>query len=203
MRTSLVSQTACVAAAAFVCFFSAPASGETWDAADRAALRRGEAVVRLVEDDDGPGGRLQAAIDIAAAPSAVWPVMIDCAGAPNFVPRLESCSILETGADGGYDLREHKVQWIPLLPRLTLQFRSDYVVEREIRVHRTGGDLSRMEGVWRLEPIDGGRATRLHYDFSMATQTPLPRFIVRGAMVRDTPGVLEAVRAEVMRRNPS
>jgi hypothetical protein len=165
---------------------------------DEVRLLRGEVVAHIVQER-GPGGRLVAAIDIPAAPSVVWSVMLDCARAPAYVPGLDSCRIVEAATDGSSDVREHRIRWIALLPLLTLRFRSDYVAEREIRVTRVGGDLAAMQGAWRLEPRNGGRATRLHYDFRIVPSTLLPSGLVRAGLLRDTPKVLEAVRQEVAR----
>ena len=166
--------------------------------ADEARLVRGEVVARIVREP-GPGGRLTAAIDIPAPPEAVWAVMLDCDSAPDYVPGLESCRVLQRAADGGSDLREHRIRWLAFLPRLTLRFRSDYVAEREIHVTRTSGDLAEMEGTWRLEPRENGRSTRLHYDFRLVPNTFIPSGWVRAGLLRDTPRVLEAVRTEVVR----
>ncbi len=165
---------------------------------EEARLRRGEVVARIIQER-GPGGRLVAAIDIPAAPSVVWSVMLDCARAPAYVPGLDSCRIVEAAADGGSDVREHRIRWIALLPRLTLRFRSTYIAEREIRVTRISGDLAAMQGAWRLEALNDGRATRLHYDFRIVPSTLLPSGLVRAGLLRDTPKVLEAVRTEVAR----
>jgi len=165
---------------------------------DDACLRGGEVIADVVKER-GPGGRLVAAIDIPATPSVVWAVMLDCEQAPNYVPGLDACQILESSTDGSFDVREHRIRWIALLPRMTLQFRSDYEFEREIRVARTGGDLADMRGTWTLEPIDGGQATRLHYDFQMVPSSLLPSGMVRAGLLRDTPKVLKAVRTEVAR----
>jgi carbon monoxide dehydrogenase subunit G len=174
-----------------------PARAE-WSPGEVARLGRGEVVVEIVEEP-GPGGRLKAAIDIAAPPRLVWKVMLDCARAPAYVPGLQACRVLSAAADGSSDTREHRVRWIALLPSLTLQFRSDYIPEREIRVRRTGGDLAVMDGLWRLEPLQDGRGTRLHYDFRMAPRAPVPSGMIRAGLARDTPRVLEAVRREVER----
>ncbi len=174
-----------------------PARAE-WTDADLARLRRGEVAVRIVPER-GPGGRLQAAIDIPGAPGDVWKVMLDCARAPDYVPGLQSCRVLNAEPDGASDEREHRVRWIAILPALTLRFRSEYQFEREIRVTRTGGDLAVMDGVWRLEPLPDGRGTRLHYDFRMVPRTPAPAGLIRAGLARDTPRVLEAVRREVTR----
>jgi hypothetical protein len=169
------------------------------NAEEETRLARGEIVAHIIEEP-GAGGRIRAAIDIPAPASFVWRVMLDCARAPLYVPGLESCAILEAAPDGSVDTREHRVRWIALAPPLTLRFRSQYLPEREIRVTRTGGDLAIMQGLWRLEPRQEGRSTRLHYDFRIAPRTPLPAALVRAQLRRETPRVLAAVRAEVARR---
>jgi ribosome-associated toxin RatA of RatAB toxin-antitoxin module len=183
---------------AVLAILSAAASAGALDPKAEARLARGEVVAEIIEER-GPGGRLVAAIDIPASPAIVWRVMRDCDRAATFVPGLEACRILETDPAGRFDVREHRVRWIAILPRLTLRFRSDYADEREIRVTRVGGDLARMEGAWRLEPREGGAATRLHYDFRMAPRAPAPAGLVRAGLLRDTPKVLEAVRAEALK----
>lgn len=125
--------------------------------------------------------------------------MLDCDRAPEYVPGLDACRIIEASEDGSSDLREHRLHWISFLPSLTLRFRSDYVAEQEITIKRVSGDLKDMQGTWRFEPIDDGRATRLHYDFRIVPSTLLPAGLVRSGLVRDTPKVLEAVRTEVAR----
>lgn len=169
-----------------------------WSAIDEAHLARGDAVARIVEER-GPGGRVLAAIDIPAPASVVWAVMLDCERAPLYVPGLQSCAVIERAADGLSDVREHRIRWIALLPSLRLRFRTDYEPERTIRVRRISGDLAAMQGLWALEPREGGTVTRLHYDFHLTPRTPLPSGLVRAGMMRDAPKVLEAVRAEVLR----
>jgi ribosome-associated toxin RatA of RatAB toxin-antitoxin module len=167
-----------------------------WGSSEEARLVNGEAVARIVEEA-GPGGRVLAAIDIRAPASIVWRVMLDCARAPNYVPGLESCAILERAYDGLSDVREHRIRWIALLRTLRLRFRSTYDPERKISVERIEGDLAEMRGSWTLEPR--GAYTRLHYDFHIAPRTPLPSGLIRAGMMRDAPKVLEAVRSEVAR----
>jgi carbon monoxide dehydrogenase subunit G len=161
-------------------------------------LAGGDAVARIVEEE-GPGGRVLAAIDIAAPASVVWGVMLDCDRAPHYVPGLQSCAILERAPDGRSDVREHRIRWISILPTLRLRFRSEYEKERSIRVMRIGGDLAAMQGAWVLEPRENGRVTRLHYDFHLAPRTPVPKGMIRAGMLRDAPKVLEAVRTEISR----
>jgi len=169
-----------------------------WNAADEVRLARGEAVVRVVEQS-GPGGRVVAAIDIPAPASLVWRVMLDCERAPRYVPGLRSCAVIEVDDDGLGDVREHSIRWLAFLPDLRLRFRSHYEPERTIQVTRIGGDLAAMDGAWVLEPREGGRMTRLHYDFRLAPRTPVPSGLIRAGMMRDAPKVLDAVRTEVLR----
>jgi ribosome-associated toxin RatA of RatAB toxin-antitoxin module len=161
-------------------------------------LLRGEVITQIVPEK-GPGGRLMAVIDIPAPPSVVWKVMLDCDRAPEYVPGLDACRIIEASEDGTSDQREHRLHWISFLPSLTLRFRSDYVTEQEIRIKRVSGDLKDMQGTWTFESLDDGRATRLHYDFRIVPSTLLPAGLVRRGLVRDTPKVLKAVRKEVAR----
>jgi hypothetical protein len=177
----------------------APARALTsWEPKEEARLAKGDAVAR-VSDEKGPGGRVLAAIDIPVKADIVWRVMLDCARAPEYVPRLQSCAIVESGADGLSDVRDHTIRWIAILPTVKLRFRSDYEPGRVIRVSRISGDLAAMQGAWVLESRDGGRTTRLHYDFRMAPKTPVPKGLVRSAMLQDAPKVLKTVRAEALR----
>ena len=171
-----------------------------WSPAEEANLSQGRAVARILEEagEAGPGGRLQAAIDIPAPPALVWRILLDCERAPLFVPNLRACRILETAPDGAWDVREHRVRWLAFLPEFTLRFRATYVAEREIRIASEGGDFAEMNGVWRLEPL-AGEATRLHYDVRLTPNRFIPSGLVRSALLRDTPKVLEAVRAEALR----
>jgi ribosome-associated toxin RatA of RatAB toxin-antitoxin module len=178
--------------------FPASASGQ-WTPSQEAALARGEAVAEVVPTT-GAGGRVRAAINISATPAVVWATMLDCAAAPRYVPGLRSCRIIETAPDALSDVREHRIRWTGMLPEMRLRFRSRYQVQRSIAVELIEGDLSAMRGQWRMQPINGGRAVRLDYDFLLVPRVPVPAGMVRSGMVRDAPGVMQAVRDEALRR---
>jgi hypothetical protein len=122
--------------------------------------------------------------------------MLDCARAPAFVPKLKACSVVEGDAARGSDIREHRLAG----PFGTVRnvFRSTYVRERSITTARVGGDLKVAEGVWRLQPIDGGAGTRVAYDSRLALNAPVPGAMVRGALRKDTLLVLRALRREAI-----
>ena len=171
-----------------------------WSPDEKARLRAGEAVARVSEAPSPADGDVRGAIDIAAPASAVWAVLVDCAGAPAFMENLKSCKVIEEGPAGTWDVREHVVQWGLLLPQVRSVFRSDYVHDQSIRFTRTGGDFSYLEGEWRLEPMAGGTATRVHYEARVGFSALVPGVLVRNALMTDIPHFLGVLRAEVQRR---
>lgn len=167
-----------------------------------ATLATGSAVVDVTADPEGGAGVVRAAIDIPAEPGQVWATMIDCERAPRFVKGLKSCRVLERDNAGLWDVREHIVQWLSLLPSTRSEFRSEYVQERSIRFRRTGGDLKALDGEWQLMPLKQGRGTRLTYVARVDPGLPLPDAMVRAAIEADLPRTLEALRHEAVSATP-
>jgi uncharacterized membrane protein len=182
--------------------FGQPARASTnWSPDELAQLQAGSAVVRVTGAEGPADGDVRGAIDIPAPKSAVWVVLYDCAGAPSFMTSLVSCSVTEQGPGGAWDVREHQVQWTSFLPNVRSVFRSDYVNEKSITFKRAGGDLSFLEGEWRLEPLAGGKVTRIHYEARVGFNALVPGFLVRNALIKDIPKFLGVLRQEVLRRS--
>lgn len=162
------------------------------------SLRAGAAVVRVEPDrsEKGAAGAVFGAVEIEATPDRIWAVMTDCARAPQFVPHLESCEILDASADGRSDLRRHVIDYGFPLPKISIVFRSDYDAPHVIAFERAGGDLRIMEGVWRIEAGDRPGVARLFYDARLAIGLPVPRGLIRRNLRRDTPRILLAVKHE-------
>lgn len=173
------------------------AIASTIDTDEIARLASREVVISVVSDDAGADGIVDAAIDVAAPRARVWPVLLDCARAPNFMPALKSCSVLSKDPSNAWDVREHRVSWTDFLPDTRNVFRSEYIKETSIRFTRVEGDLSILDGEWQLEPLDGGTRTRLHYRARIGIDLPVPSFLIRGALERDVPNFLKALRAEI------
>lgn len=161
-------------------------------------LMQGEVLIDI-SSDDSSAGIIKAAIDIPASAKAVWRVMADCARSPKYVPGLVSCKILETASNGKNDVREHVVKWAWFMPPVRSVFRSYYDPWKTIRFQKMDGDLADLSGEWRLEPVNGGKATRLFYSAKIALSLPLPDAMVRGVLERDVPQTLKALRTEVGR----
>lgn len=171
-----------------------------WTSSEEAALLRGEILVEVdALPKPGPGGRVRAGVDIPVGAKALWDLMLDCANAPNYVPKMTHCAVIERSVDSSSDLREQRVRFLPGLNDLKLRFRSYYTPLHEIRFVKDGGDLAILEGSWRIQSLSPN-ASRLHYQADMATKTPFPAGLVRSGMRRDTQAILHAVREEAIRR---
>lgn len=186
--------------AALAMTLAVPCHAEVRIDADAARqLRTGEVILEIAPDESGEAdGHIMAVIDIAAPPPIVFAVMVDCARAMKFVDQLTMCKVLETSADGSYDIREHHSRWLAIMPEMVSVFRSDYVPDREIRFSRVSGDLKFLQGSWQLQPMANGRATRLFYDARVGVDVPVPAFMIRASLESDVRRLLKALRAEVL-----
>lgn len=171
------------------------AAAETGTDTATLALTR-DIVVKVSADQGEADGRIEAQVDIVATPAKVWSIMLDCARAQKFLTALKSCKVLESAPDGSTDIREHRSRWLALLPETVSVFRSVYIKEREIDFERVSGDFRFLKGSWRLQPLDGGRATRVSYDARIGAGVPLPGFMIRAALEEDVPRFLSAFRDE-------
>ena len=102
------------------------------------------------------------------------------------MPKLVSCRVLQRGPGDAWDVREHVFNY-GVLGRIRHVFRSDYTPQERIRTARVDGDLRASQGDWRLEPLDGGAATRVRYVSQSVPKTPVPGPIARQAIRRDAP----------------
>jgi ribosome-associated toxin RatA of RatAB toxin-antitoxin module len=185
-----------LAAAVALVLTAAQVRAEDLSGEQLARLKAGDALVSVEEDTGGADGHIEAAIEIPASPHRVWQIMTDCARAPKFVAGLKSCRIVEQGPNGAWDIREHRSQWMSMMPETISVFRSDYGLDKEIRFQRVSGTLKFLKGSWRLEPLNDGTRTRLRYSVRIGVAAPVPGFMIRSALEADVPKLLKALRAE-------
>jgi len=167
------------------------------DAGAQALLRSGGAYADVSPEPEGVG-LIHAAIDIAAPPQLVWRVMTDCRETPKLIASADPCRVLQSGP--GWDVREQVTHGDLIVPTLHNVYRSDYQPFTAIRFHRVAGDMKVEDGEWRLEPLDGGSATRVIYVNRVAAPILAPDFLVREGLRRDTPKVLLNLRRECVGR---
>lgn len=183
-----------ILAAAIGWAFSAPVQAFELTPKALAALDRGEAYAEVAPDPDGVSGRVKAVVDIAAPPEKVWAIMTDCATAGRMITNLASCRIVSGDQRKGWDVREHVTRRTLIFPGMRIVFRSDYEPVSRIRFHLVEGDLKVEQGQWRLQPLNGGRGTRVFYDNRLAVDWPVPKAMMREALRKDTPKVLMNLR---------
>jgi carbon monoxide dehydrogenase subunit G len=135
-------------------------------------------------------------IDIAAPPHVVWSTILDCERAARMTPSVKSCTVLSRDASGRVEVREHVVKWSFLLPALHSTSRLTLEPYRRIAFRCEAGDIKDCEGQWLLEPVDGGRATRVTYENRATAPFGLPNGMTTMAMRRDVPAALRALRRE-------
>lgn len=200
MRSLRTAIRAAALTALVAAFFAVSAFAASLSSDQLARLKAGDALVSVEEDAGEADGHIEAAIEIPAAPHRVWQVMTDCARAPKFVAGLKSCRIVERGPNDAWDIREHRSQWMSMLPETVSVFRSDYSVDKEIRFQRVSGTLRFLKGTWTLEPLNGGARTRVLYSARIGVSTAVPGFMIRSALESDVPKLLKALRAETLRQ---
>ncbi|MEW5913224.1 MAG: SRPBCC family protein [Thermodesulfobacteriota bacterium] len=155
-------------------------------------LAQGQVVVRHLAGRRGQPERVQAAVVIAAPAARVWDTLLDCAGAPRFVPGLQECRVLQQRP--GADLIQHRVKFSWLIPEMTYVFLARYQKWRSIHFERVSGDLNQMQGSWLLFSRDQGRCTLLVYSVFLDPGFLVPQWLVSLILEADLPELMLAVR---------
>lgn len=140
-------------------------------------------------------GVVRASVEIAAPPSVVFGVILDCDRAARMSPGVKRCKVVARAPDGS-EVREHTVKWGFFLPAMQSRARLVLRPDREIRFTCIGGDIRACDGYWRLEPIDGGARTRVTYDLWATAPFAVPAGLVSSLMRRTVPQSLVALRRE-------
>jgi hypothetical protein len=160
-------------------------------------LKAGQPVSEVEAAPDG-AVLIHAAIDIPAPPKVVWAVMNDCARANHLVVTVTSCRILQSDPAHGTEVRETVTKGnfiVPTIHNVVAENLQPYTL---IRFKKAGGDLKQEAGEWRLQPMDGGAATRVIYENLVAADILAPASLVRAGMRRDTAKVMMNLKHECM-----
>jgi uncharacterized protein YndB with AHSA1/START domain len=143
---------------------------------------------------------VSAAMDIAAPPPVVWATLTDCAHATQFMPKLISCKVLQTGPGDRWEIREHILKGGLFKSQMRNVFRADFVPNRSLAFHRVGGDWKTSQGQWTLTALEGGKGTHLDYHIEVAVDGPVPTSMVRSAVMKGMPQSMLALRREALSR---
>lgn len=144
-------------------------------------------------DDQRYSGHIRAAVLIEATVERVWAILVDCEKAPEYVPNVLSCELIETLEQQNAQIFRQRVKPRWYLPGFEHEFRADYQPYTRIDVNRVSGPLGKLEGTWRILPRARGGLI-LIYSLDFEPGLPVPRLIVGRILGHDLPVILAAVR---------
>jgi len=167
--------------------YAAPAS----DLAQE-STQHGDIDVAVSLDAGEQSGSATASVRIHAGREVVWSLITSCAEAVRLVPGLKACDVMETAPDRTWQRIRHVMDYSWYAPKLTYEIRASYDEPSRVAIERISGDLARLRGSWVLQ--SDGDDTIAHYAVDLAPGFWVPRWLVRGALRRDLPKMLRALR---------
>lgn len=114
---------------------------------ERDSLRNGQTVVT------GEKGKYVAKVLVTASSDAVWRVLTDYANLYKFIPNMTSSKILESYGNRKVieQVDTRQVFIVSIVSRTKLAI--EETDRKQIDFHLIDGDLSKMEGYWKMEPV--------------------------------------------------
>jgi hypothetical protein len=156
------------------------------------STQHGDIDVAVSLDAGEQSGSASASVRIHARREVVWSLITSCAEAVRLVPGLKACDVVETAPDRAWQRIRHVMDYSWYAPKLTYEIRAMYDEPSRVSIERVSGDLARLRGSWQLQ--SDGDDTIAHYAVDLAPGFWVPRWIVRGALRRDLPKMLRALR---------
>jgi ribosome-associated toxin RatA of RatAB toxin-antitoxin module len=129
---------------------------------------------------------------IKAKPEAVWHILTNYEQAPRFFSMLLKCKVLEE--KGNVKVVDYTVR--PSGPVGSYQ----YVLElkeqpmHQITWHRVSGSFKDIDGFWKLESVDGGKATMVTYGSSINGGFFFPQALIKRQIRIDIPTVMASLK---------
>lgn len=181
-----------LAAGAVRCASAAGAPDLGW--LDFELIDAGETVVQTGRADRGTV-TVDVATRIRAPKKVIFDILRECEIAPEFVPNVLACRLIDSVDDGDSELFVQTVKPAFFVPRFEHVFRLDYFPYERIEVHRVSGPIAEMDGAWWLLDYERENgAVLLVHALRLRPGIPVPRIFVRATLRRDLPIVLDAVR---------
>ncbi len=140
------------------------------------------------------------AIDVNASPQQLWDIMKNCELQLQIISNMTRCEIQKQDVAAGWDERVQVLKIGRFLPRVKSKFRSEYTPYRTIKITRTGGDLSVLDGIWSLSSTHDNQ-TRIAYRARLKPKLPVPRKLMQKATRKDMPAILMNLRDLAENRN--
>ena len=164
--------------------------------------QHGDIEVGVVLDTAEQTGRASATVRIHAGREVVWSLITSCTEALKMVPGLVDCEVLQTAPDRSWQRMRHVMDYSWFVRKLTYEILATYDKPAQASMQRVSGDLTTLKVTWNLK--SDGDYTIAQYKVDLAPGFWVPRWLVRGALKRDLPKMLRALRtrAESLANQP-
>jgi ribosome-associated toxin RatA of RatAB toxin-antitoxin module len=162
---------------------------------DDAELARLEAGEVLVENDleEESGGAATVHALFWAPTAAAWDVLGDCEVNYQFVDGLRDCELIESSETEALTRQAVKKHF--LAPRMEYTFKTARQSGNWVAIRLVSGDLKRMEGSWRFDPVEGSDAVLVSHHIQVQPKMPVPRWLVRRTLKRDIGDMVACLRS--------
>jgi len=152
----------------------------------------GDIEVGVVLGAGEQSGRASASVRIRAPRDVVWSLVTNCTEALRIFPGLVACDVLQSAPDHSWQLIRHVLDYSWYVRKLTYEIRATYDKPIGVSVVRVSGDLKSLSVSWNLR--SDGDYTVANYVVDLAPGFWVPHWMVRGALRRDLPKMLRALR---------
>ena len=169
-------------------------------AEDLRRLKKGEIVVKSVEDALAKGGleAVEAKVLIHASPEKVWNLLDNQEELDKIIPKIKKIQVLEK--ETSYQKVKVNLATVSLLPvfeyTVLLDQKDKY---KEIKFNRIEGSFKELYGAWRIEPYN--EDTMLTYIIYIDLGFYLPDFLREFGLNKMLPETLKAIKVEAEKNN--
>ena len=167
---------------------------------ERDSLRKGQTVVT------GEQGKYVARVLVTASPQIVWQTLTDYANLYKFIPNMTSSKILESRGNRKVieQVDSRQVFLISITSRTKLAIQE--TAQKQIDFRLIDGDLAKMEGYWKIEPVSAAprrlpTQVLITYTVNAQPNSSTPADAFYGIFKEALGGTLQAIKQEVNNRN--
>ena len=148
----------------------------------------------ISEEKIGSKVFLVSRMTIRARPEQVWQILTDYDNASRVFPNLKKCKLLQDR--GATKVVTHEVcpTGVPGSFKYVLEVKES--APKVLEWHRLSGDFKEVDGIWRLNALDGGRSTYVTYHSYVNGGLFLPQALIRRQFRLDIPGVMAALKSQ-------
>ena len=167
---------------------------------ERDSLRKGQTVVT------GEQGKYVARVLVTASPQIVWQTLTDYANLYKFIPNMTSSKILESRGNRKVieQIDSRQVFLISITSRTKLAIQE--TAQKQIDFRLIDGDLAKMEGYWKIEPVSTAprrppTQVLITYTVNAQPNSSTPADAFYSIFKEALGGTLQAIKQEVNNRN--